>query len=105
MLINWDTVKVHIWEKALLQMRSKFTKLINTLGFFVFIIFEDLSLLFSNLMVCQRSGKMLCPLKSNFLLKSALKLLSLGEHFRYSQAGKMIVSSLLMFNLVHLAEI
>ena len=65
--MDWDTVKVHIWQKALLQ--NKFTKLINTLSFFVFIIFEDLSVLFSNLMVCQRSGKMLCPLKNNFLPK------------------------------------
>ena len=73
MLMDWDTVKVHVWQKALLQMQNKFTKLINTLGFFVFIIFEDLSLLFSNLMVFQRSGKMLCPLKNNFLLKLALK--------------------------------
>ena len=74
--MGWDAVKVHIWQKALLQMQNKFTKLINTLGFFVFIIFEDQSLVFSNLMVCQRSGKMLCPLKNNFLLKLALKLLS-----------------------------
>ena len=52
-------------------------KLIHkTLGFFVFIIFEDLSFFFSNLMVCQRSRKMLCPLKNNFLLKLALKGLS-----------------------------
>ena len=35
MLMDWDTVKVHIWQKALLQMQNKFTKLINTLGFFV----------------------------------------------------------------------
>ena len=71
--MDWDTVKDHTWQKALLQMQNKFTKLINTLGIFVFIIFEDLSLLFSNLMVCQRSGKMLCPPKNNFLLKLALK--------------------------------
>ena len=71
--MDWDTDKVHIWQKALLQMQNKFTKLINTLDFFVYIIFEDLSLLFSNDLVCQRSGKMLCPLINNFLLKLALK--------------------------------
>ena len=54
MLMDWDTVKVHMCQKALLQMQNKFTKPINTLGFFVFIIFEDFSLLFSELMVYQR---------------------------------------------------
>ena len=49
MLIDW-TVKVHIWQ-------NKYTKLINTLDFFVFIIFENF-VFFSNLMVCQRLGKM-----------------------------------------------
>ena len=49
MLMDLYTVKVHMWQKASLKMQNRFTKLINTLGFFVFIIFEDLSLLFSNL--------------------------------------------------------
>ena len=71
--MDWDTVKVRIWQKALLQMQTKFTKLINTLGFFVFIIFQDLGVLFSNLMVCQRSVKMLCPLKNNFVSEISIK--------------------------------
>ena len=36
---GWDTLKVHVWQKPLLQ--NKFTKLINTLGSFVFIIFAS----------------------------------------------------------------
>ena len=35
-------------------------KVINNLGFLVFIIFEDLSLLFSNLKVCQKQVRSLC---------------------------------------------
>ena len=46
--MDWDTVKVHTWQKSLLQMQNKFTKLINTLGFFVFIIFEDLIFVFQS---------------------------------------------------------
>ena len=50
---------VHIWQKALLQMQNKFKKSSITLGFLVFIIFEDLSLLFSNLKVCQKQVRSL----------------------------------------------
>ena len=59
MIIDWDIVKVHVWQKAVLQ--NKFTKLIDTLSLFVFIIFKDFSLLFSNVMVCQRARKNALP--------------------------------------------
>ena len=39
-LVDWDTLKFHIWQKASLQ--NKFKKLINTLGFFAFIILKTL---------------------------------------------------------------
>ena len=50
--MDLNTIKVHIWQKAVLQ--NKFTKLINTLSMFVFSIFEDLSRLFSNFLWLSR---------------------------------------------------
>ena len=55
---GWDTLKVHVWQKPLLQ--NKFTKLINTLGSFVFIIFASglhLALSCSQSIITKNIGK------------------------------------------------